>query len=176
MSDPTHKTQMSVSAALRRIKKIKGAIADRTARAQAGALYIEQKEPAFRFDASMEERSTLCTEMVKLQTLVAISNARTSVGGGKTVAQAIRELDEMKSLIAFYKSMPVRPKARDLDVEESVDWDETMEKRVKKVKETVWISAIDQAERAARVERLMEKFEALNGEVESSNHRTMIDG
>jgi hypothetical protein len=166
---------MTVSAALRRIKKIKGLIADRTTRAKASVVYMDTKEPGFAFGASLEERATFVRDLVKLQSAVAVANAATLLSDGKTtVAHAIRSLDEKKAEIAIYKELPVRAKETEIEIEEDTEWSPTGA-RVRVERKKTWRSAITQAKRAEIVERLTSEFEVLNNEVEALNNRIVVE-
>lgn len=173
-SKTSHET-MTVSAALRRIKKVKGLIAERTARANASVVYLEGKEPGFQFASSAEERHAFSVQLVTLQSAVAVSNATTKVSNGKTVAEAIRTLDEIKSEVAFYKAMPVKAKDVEVDVEENFEWNPNMTARVRVETKKTWRSALTQEKRAAIVEKLTSQFEKLNNEVEALNNKATIE-
>jgi hypothetical protein len=170
----SHET-MTVSAALRRIKKVKGLIAERTARANASVVYLEGKEPGFLFNASVEERKMYCRQLVRLQSAVAISNATTKLSDGKTVAEAIRTLDEIKSEVAFFKAMPVKAKHTEVDIEENHEWNPNMTARIRVETKKTWHSALTQEQRAAIVEKLTSLFEVGNNEVEALNNKATIE-
>jgi len=174
--------KISISAALRRAKRIKGQIAEQTARATAGAVYVQGKEPAFTFAASIEARKGLVAELLKIEVAIAQANANPpNIGGrittidGKPVLYAIRKLAELKSEIAFYRALPVRAQVEDVDVEERTDWDDALDKHVRREKKTTHISVITQAKRADHVEKLQLEFETLNAALESHNHSTIVE-
>src|SRR5271166_1587242 len=174
--------RISIAAALRRAKRIKGQIAEQTTPATAGAVYVEGKEPAFTFAAAVETRKSLVAELLAIEVAVAQANANPpNIGGkvttidGKPVLYVIRKLAELKGEIAFYRALPVRAKEQDVDVEVETDYDIVLEKHVRREKKTMHISAITQAKRAAHVEKLQLEFETLNAALESHNHQTMVE-
>lgn len=166
---------MSIAAALRRSKRIKGQIAENTKRAVAASVVTEGKEPAFSFHDSVSERKRLVSELLKLEVAVAAANAFGALPNGMPVLMAVRQLAELKAEIAFYQSLQVRAVTRDVEVEEYTDYDMGIEKHVRRKKEVVFISAINQAQRAGTVDSLMLQFETLNSELESFNHRTQVE-
>jgi hypothetical protein len=95
--------------------------------------------------------------------------------GGKSVLYTIRKLAELKSEIAFLRALPVRAKEKDLEIEESVAYDYSVEKNIRHEKKTVHVSAITQAQRAERVEKLQLEFETLNAALESHNHQAIVE-
>lgn len=171
--------RMTVSAAIRRVKKLKGLIAERDGRLKESAVFLETKVPAFTFNDSFGEREKLVSEMIRLQTAIAESNAKTKISGSApeapSVAWVVRRLDEMKATIKMLKDFPFRAKNREEVVEETREWDETVTKQITVRKTLIWISAMAQAERAKRVEAMTDAFEALNNELEVSNHSTSIE-
>lgn len=168
--------KISIAAALRRAKRIKGQIAEQTARATAGAVYVEGKEPAFTFAAASEARKGLIEQLLVIEVAVAQANAGTkNLIGGKSVLHTIRKLAELKSEIAFYRALPVRAKAEDIEIEESVAYDYSVEKNIRHEKKTVHVSAITQAKRAEIVDKLQLEFEELNAALESYNHQTSVE-
>jgi len=164
---------ISIAAALRRAKRIKGQIAEHTTRATAAALYVEGKEPAFTFSTSVESRKALVKELLHIEVAVADANAKGTLSSG-SVLHAIRRLAELKSEMAFYRALPVRAKEHDVEIEKERDYDTAIEKYVMVEKKTVHISAITQAKRASIVEALQLDFEKLNQELESFNHKTTV--
>lgn len=166
---------MTVSAALRRIKKIKGLIAERTTRANAAVVFVEGKEPGFEFAAAVEARGNFVKDLIAVQAAVAVTNATAKLSNGKPVAYAIRVLEELKAEIDFYKKMPVRATTRETETEENWEWNPNMTSRSKTETSKVWISKLSQAQRAERVEKLTSEFEKLNNEVEASNNHLTIE-
>jgi hypothetical protein len=170
---------MTVSAAIRRVKKLKGLIAERDGRLKESAVFLESKTPAFPFGDAFGEREKLVSEMISIQTAIAKSNAVTMILSQAqahwSVAYVVRRLDEMKATIKMLKDLPFRAKTREEVIEESRDWDETMSKQITVRKTLVWISAMSQVERAKRVESMTDTFELLNNDLEVSNHSTFIE-
>lgn len=166
--------EMTVSAALRRIKKFKGLISERTKRAAAAAYHEKGKLPAFNFETSFGEREKIVKMMIMLQTAVAVSNAMTKLSDGLPVTYAIRVLEEIKAEGAFLAGLPVRAQAEETDVEEDFEWNPQVTGKVRIERKKTWVSAITQADRAKRLEDLTTRFEKLNNEVEASNNRVVV--
>jgi hypothetical protein len=98
--------KITIAQALRRIKKLKGQIAEHTQRAQASVSYEKDKVPAFSFGEEMLLMKAAQLELVDLQSRVAVANAKATILDGEDVithAEAIRRLQEIKGEIAFLK-------------------------------------------------------------------------
>ena len=167
--------KISIAAALRRAKRIKGQIAEHTTRATAGVTWDEGKEPGFTYEASVESRAKLVAELLKLDVAVAEANAGTKLPDGKPVVYAIRKLAELRSEIAFFRALPVRTKQIDVETERERDYDAMLEKYVMTEKTTTHRSAISQAKRSEIVDALQLEFETLNAALEHHNHKTLVE-
>jgi len=169
--------KMTVAAALRRIKKLKGEIATLDARIKSAACHLEGKEPPFPFEESMAERSKKVSELVGLQTQVAISNANTSfeVGGVMVpVVGAIRQLEEIKARISLLGGLPIRDRVRDVEIERNQEWSDEHEKLVTRATEKVFLSAMTRVAQAEKISALTAQFEELNVALEACNHGTFV--
>lgn len=170
--------KMTIAAALRRIKKLKGEIATLDGRIRHSACHIEGKEPPFAFEASTASRREKVAELTRLQTLVAVSNARTSFahgGMGVLSVEAIKRLDEIKSEIALLNGLPIRDRVRDVEIESESEWDDASRRSVTVKKEIVHLSAMSRVAQAEAISKLTAEFEALNVALEACNHSTFID-
>jgi hypothetical protein len=170
--------KISISAAIRRASRIRGQIKEHSERAKAAACYLETKEPAFPFNASVEERRRLVGDLLRIETAVAKSNASAAdldVSPKVSVLYAIRKLAELKSEISFYRELPVRAKEKDAEVEEVTEYDYSVKEHVRREKKTTYVSAMTQARRAAIVDGLQADFDRLNQVLESHNHSTFVE-
>lgn len=169
--------KMTVAAALRRIKKLKGEIAILDARIKSAACYLEGKEPPFPFEGSMQERSLKVSELVGLQMRVAISNANTSfelAGVAIPVVGAIRQLEEIKARIALFNGLPIRDRLRDVEIERNQEWSDDHDKVVTRTSEKVFLSAMTRVVQAEKIAALTAQFEELNVALEACNHATFV--
>lgn len=166
---------MSIAQALRRIKKLKGQIAENEQRAKAGVSYDATKVPAFRYKEAVENMWALQDEVVALESKVAVANASAKVtasGEGEVpMAQAIRTLQELKGRIAFLKGLHLR---NETVKERTNDWDDVEMKHINRVTETVWVSDLSEKDRDQLVKTLQDRFETLNNAVENSNHTVLV--
>jgi hypothetical protein len=166
--------KMTIAQALRRIKKLKGQIAEHTQRAQQGVSYVSTKVPAFRFKDEMEAMTVAKTEMVNLEAAVAVANATSIInidGKSVTVTKAIRDLQELKGLIAFLKGLNLRA---EVVRERESEWDDTELKNISRVTEVTYVSDLTEQNRDQMVRDLQDQFETLNNWVESINHSVMV--
>jgi hypothetical protein len=167
--------KITIAVALRRIKKLKGHIAEHSARAQQGVSYVSGKAPAFRFQQAMALLDEARGEMLDLESRVAIANAKKMVvepGGDKiTLAFAIRLLQEMKGQIAFFRGLVLRT---DTVREREQDWNEEQMKHIVRVNEVVYVSDLSEQDRDACIKELQDAFETLNNVVEEANHTVLV--
>lgn len=170
--------KMTVAAALRRIKKIKGELSTLDARIRQSACYIEGKEPPFSFEESMSERERKVGQLSMLSARVSVSNASTTfefAGGPVVVVGAIKRLEEIKSQIALLNTLPIRDRAIDTEFESDTFWDDNLNRSVVQKKAIVHRSAMTRAAQAAQIASLATQFEDLNVALEACNHSTFIE-
>lgn len=166
--------KINISQALRKASELKKKIADARSRAQSSITYKATQNPPFSFVDEMEKSLTYSNKLSLLQAQIAVSNANTKIeylGEYILKAQAIKMLDEFKGLIAWLKTLNVLSNA---SVESSEqEWDDVNDKYInRKVMNTC---VFPEAARAKFVDELQEKFNLLNGLVETSNQTTTID-
>lgn len=166
--------KMTIAQALRRIKKLKGIIAESQHRATAGVSYDVTKVPAFRFEESFEAMKAAQTEMIELESKVAYANATNTVTDGDNsvwLVKSIRELQEMKGRIAFLKGLNLRSETVK---DRQTEWDDTEMKHINRVSETTFVADLTEQARDAAVKKIQDEFEALNNLVEDMNHSILI--
>jgi len=167
-------TKITIAQALRRIKKLKGQIAEHTQRAQQSVSYEQGKLPAFRFNEEVHALKSAQNEMVDLQARVSIANAKASIMDGTdelSHSEAIRRLQEMKGEIAFLRGLNLR---NEVVKSREQDYDEAKNTYVMRVTETVWLSDLSELDRDKQVRQLQDHFEALNNVVEDHNHKVAV--
>lgn len=167
-------SKISIAQALRRIKKLKGQIAEYTLRAQQSVSYEKTKVPAFRFNESMLARAAALSELLNLQSRVAIANAKaTVVDNNESIShsEAIRRLQEMKGEIVFLRGLALRSETM---TTRQQDWDSVQEKYVSHVVEVVWLADLSEQDRDRQVRELQDRFEVLNNAIEDHNHKVLV--
>ncbi len=165
-------SDLTISQGLRRIKKLKGEIAEHTQRATGSVSYQVGREPAFKFNDCMEKAQAARSELLTLQSRLAVTNALTTVkydGKEMTLSQATRQLEEFKGQIKFIESLPVRDHEK--SNEDSFEYNDAMQ-RVKATHE--FRCDLPKAKQADAIKSFKEKFDALNDAVETTNHRTVL--
>jgi hypothetical protein len=166
--------KITIAQALRRIKKLKGQIAESTTRAQQGVSYVQGKAPAFRFGEAMMALTAHREEMLDLESRVAVANAKKTIaveGGKFTLARAVRELQEMKGQIAFLRSLNLRAETVK---EREQTWDDDSMKHINRVTEVTYVSDLSEQDRDDQVSLLQDEFESLNNKVEEANHTVLV--
>jgi hypothetical protein len=164
---------MTISQALRRVKKLKGELETQLSHASTGVTFKVGKEPAFRFAPSLEKARALREELIKLETRVALTNARTTIHaptGDMTLAEATKRLRELKSEIAWVKAINAREHAATSETERAYDYETE-----KHVSTTVsWACDLPVAKKEELTSSLQDSFDRLNDAVETANHRTEL--
>ena len=166
--------KMTIAQALRRIKKLKGQIAENEQRARAGVSYESTKVPAFRFQESFDKMVATQDEVVALESRVAIANSTGMVvDGQKTIplATAVRTLQELKGRISFLKGLNLR---NETVKDRTQEWDDIEVKHIVRVTETTFVSDLSEQDRDAQVKTLQDRFETLNNAVEDANHTVTV--
>lgn len=166
--------KMTIAQALRRIKKLKGQIAEHEQRAKAGVSYDVTKVPAFPFQEAVDAMFALQDEVVALESRVAVANATATVVDGNKelpVALVIRTLQELKGRIAFLKGLHLR---NEVVKDRTNDWDDVEMKHISRVTETTYKSDLSEKDRDQQVKALQDRFEVLNNAVEDANHAALV--
>jgi hypothetical protein len=167
-------SDMTIAQALRRIKKIKGLIAENEARAKASVSYDLTKVPEFRYNESFSNMTSLQLEMVELESKVAVANAKALVKHGESeflLTKAVRLLQELKGQIAFLKGLQLRSETVK---NREQDWDDNESKHITRVSETTFVSDLSEKDRDRQVKELQNVFEVLNNSVEDMNHTVKV--
>ncbi|MCZ2224265.1 MAG: DIP1984 family protein [Chitinophagales bacterium] len=165
---------MNISEALRRIKKLKGVVAQESGRMKTSVSHLENEPPAFDFKESLLAYEKAKSELVSLEGRLAKTNGVTTIDfGGKKVslAEAIRQLQELRGDITLFKELVLR---NSVEKTKESSYDEDKEKYVYTTVTQKWVSAISEREREEAVNNLETKFEALNNAVEKANHSTSL--
>jgi len=166
---------LTVSQSLRRIKSLKGKLAELTQRATATVSYEEKAKPAFDFKVTRVELAGAREQLVTLEAAVAKANAITTVqhdGRVMTLAEVIRRLQEFKSEMSWLSQLTLR---EGTSVSYENDYDENTGRSIRRKVDTVFVSDLKETERVAELQKLRDAFEGLNDAVESANHRTMVE-
>ena len=166
-------SELTVSQALRRIKKLKGELSELRQRASGSVSYPASREPAFKFFECVSQSNNVRDELLYLESCLAATNATTSLvfeGREMSLAEATRWLQEYKGQIAWYENLNVRE--HDKTTEETWDYSEDYTKKVKTTVE--WRCALPKAQQVETIRQLREKFDKLNDAVETMNHRTIL--
>ncbi len=166
---------MTIAQALRRIKKLKGRMAELTARAAGSVSHLVDKKPAFDFQATRQEIGTVREELIKLEAAVTRANATAKVeydGRAMTISEAVRRLQEIKAEIAWLAQLSLR---EGTEVRQDVDYDALTGRNVVRKIETTFVTALAETQRVAEIDALRDRFERLNDAVESANHRTSVE-
>jgi len=167
-------SNMTIAQALRRVKNLKGQIAENEQRAKSGVSYDATKVPAFRYKEAVEAMFAVQDEAVALEARIAIANATNTVLDDEqslTMASAVRTLQELKGRISFLKGLHLRSETVK---DRTNDWDDVEMKHISRVTETTFVSDLTEQVRDQQVKALQSRFEALNNVVENANHQVMV--
>lgn len=174
-------SQITISQALRKIKRLKGEMATYKQRVETSVVHDEKKPPAFTYDESYRSYSAASELAVLLESMVAEANATTKVSvtfckvtSVRSLAWVIRTLQEIKADIALLQGLSSRVAERETDTIYDFEWDNVENKRTRVAISTTYVCALPQAKRAALVEENQKIFEYLNDLLETANHKTLI--
>lgn len=165
-------SEMTISQALRQVKKLKGRLAEATARASAAVSHQVGQKPAFTFNASLEQANKVRADLIALITQIRVTNAVTTIdhnGRKTTLTEAVARLEDLKGEIAWFKGLPV--KAQEQVNETEWGYGDNGQRAQVTVS---WECHFPEAKRAAEVERLQDIFDRLNDAVERANHATVL--
>lgn len=167
--------KMTISVALRRIKKLKGQMAEHTNRAIQGVSYAQGKAPAFPFQEAVVALNTARNEMLDLESKVAVANAKKTVtaadGSKLTLTRAIRQLQELKGQMTFLRSLHLRS---DTVREREVEWNDEKMQNITRLTEVTYVSDLSEQDRDREIKLLQDQFETLNNAVEEANHSVLV--
>lgn len=163
--------EMTISQALRRVKKLKGQIAECRTRAEASVSFVKSKPPAFQFSEVFAEMGALQKELTELESRLSVTNAGTDIihdGKTMTLFYAIRVLQETKGTIAWMRGLSVR--AHESTIEDNLVWSGGDHKNV----EIEWTCKLPEVLKADLISKLQTSFDSLNDVVERANHSTTL--
>ncbi len=164
-------SNLTIAQGLRQKSKLKGQLAELQLRAYSCVAYKATDKPAFSFNETVAKLDLIRDDLTHLETEIAIANAQATVPvSGMTIplALAVRKLQELKGLIAWYRGLPCRAQ---VDTKEE-EWGFEGSNRVHTY--TDWKCDLAEADRAAKVETLQAEFDSLNDSVERVNHATLL--
>lgn len=167
-------SNMTIAQALRRVKKLKGQIAEHEQRAKAGVSYVSTKVPAFRFTEERLAMNLAQSEMLDLESRIAVANATAQVAIGSesfSMTKAVRALQELKGQIAFLKGLNLRS---EVVRERESEFSDEKGAYVTRFNEVTWVSDLSEVDRDRQVKDLQSQFESLNNEVEDMNHKVVV--
>lgn len=162
----------TVAQALRRIKELKGKIAQVTTRLQQSVCWTEPGvKPIYDYHALYKERESLVTELVDLKARLVKTNSLTEVTFGTTtltMQQAIFALSEIKATREFLRTLSIKEgEGRGATGE----YDEHGHPKYVVVK---LLAAIGLKARDELVEKLEKQITELHELIETENHRTVL--
>lgn len=164
--------KLTISQGLRKIKKLKGQIAEYQTRAQAAVTHRIDVQPAFSFSACVEKAEDLTILLLDLKGRLAYTNATTTIEFEKrtiTLSAATQILQELKGQIAWYRGLHVRAQ------EETQEEEHTYNDEGKPVRVTTkYRCDLPEAKRAYVVDLMQDKFDRLNDLVEKTNHSVVL--
>ncbi|MEI6511635.1 MAG: hypothetical protein WCO25_06420 [Candidatus Uhrbacteria bacterium] len=168
----TTTTRVSLSEVLRQCKDAKGEIAELTRRATGCVARIEGVAVDFDFDEVNAERKAKIGRLVYLNTILARTNAATTVvwkGQSMIVAEVIRRKAELNGEITFVAGLALR------NGPTKVATGEYNERHQPVTETVVWKSALTEPARVKLLASLRADASALDSLLQTSNHGTLVD-
>lgn len=161
---------ISIAAALRQSKGLKGSISTLSTRLHGVVSWEEGDEPPFVFDTVLAEYSAAVEELTKLRAAVARANATANVvfrGRRMTLAEAVLRFGELKARASLFSGLTIRKgKVRSRSGYDDVG---------RSVSETVvYHSALTEPARVVTLGELQNELDELDGLLQETNHRTVV--
>lgn len=166
---------MTISQALRRVKFLKGRMAELSKRAAESVSYPAEHKPPLEFSASHDELAKVRKELVKLETALTCANTKATVewdGQAIVLAEAVRWLQEYKAEVAWLQGLQLKAGTFRTPTRE---WDEESGHHVFGKVEATFVSDLSEVDRVRQVDELRDRFARLNDVVETANHHVMVD-
>lgn len=167
------KTQnLTVSQALRTLKRLRGEIAAAQQRMQASSSWQKGKESEYKFSEVSAERDRLSKEITGLHARILRTNAATQVKDGEEdifLCEATLRLAEIKGEIALLQGLRLQHG----EVEREQVYNHRTGEYISQPP-IVFESALTERERDEKVKALQDRFERLNDAVEKVNHITPL--
>jgi hypothetical protein len=164
-------SDLTISQALRNVARLKGKMVEYTARANGAVTYRADTRPAFAFGAMVEKMSVVRSELIQLETRIAVTNAtvRIDVKGAKiTLVQAIKQLQEYKGELAWLKGLNSKPAT-------TTNESEVVYANGGHATQSYAVTCdLPEAQRVDRMDEVQASFDALNDLVEKKNHETPL--
>lgn len=170
---------MNINQALRRLKIIKGRIAQWEQHADQSNIVEENTNPTYTFEECVSERKKALEELLQLSAAIAETNAATKITCDTTtmtLAAAIRKLDNIKAEIAWLRRIPVLAQTTVTTKRAKEEWDAKERTRIYIEVPYVQTCSMDARKQERLLERLQEDFDKLNTLVEGANHSTTLVG
>ena len=168
-------SETTISQALRRVKKIKGELAEQLDRAKGAVVYKKGEEPAYSFSTCLEKSTTLRNELLELEARITLTNASNVIsfdGKSITLAYAVKLLKELKGQIKWLDELKGVVRNKDITVQDERTYDYETEKHV--TKQATYTCELPEAKRSALADEVKAKFDRLNDLVENMNHRVTL--
>ena len=130
--------------------------------------------PAFKFADEQTLWVAAKTDMLSLQSRVAIANANNSIeydGVKMPLAFAVRTLEEIKGELALLKGLIIRS---EVVKEREQEWNDEKCTTITRINEVTWVSDLSEQDRTASVKKIQDRHEDLNNAVEDANHRVFV--
>ncbi len=167
--------QMTISQALRRVKKLKGQIADDSNRAALSNVYMKRDAPSYDTAELLVSVARDRAELVRTSAAIAQANATNTIKSGEgetTLAEAIRVLQEIKGEISWFKSLKVT-KQHSAVQRIQVNPDAGYGKEPVFAQEEI-CCVVTEGEAHAMVRKLQDQFDKTNDLIETANHQVTI--
>lgn len=161
---------MKISNLLRRIKALKGELAELTTKLVQSFSWIDDDKPDYDFKELVKIYGDTKNQLIKAKTDVAILNANRKIsfkGNEITLTAAVHQLQELKDEIAFYTG--IQPNNRK-EKRVGYEYDENSNRK-QVVTEINHYSALTVQERDNKLKSLREDFAELNNLVECENNK-----
>jgi hypothetical protein len=170
--------ELTINQALRRRSVLKGDIKSWAERALESNVNLANSTPSpYKCSACLVSYKESVTELTVIETRIAITNALVKIKWEDKdipLALAVRMLANLKSEIAFMKTVPVLNSKEVKRIETKSNFDRKSGDFIDVEKEVIDTCMIDRLEMQSFIDAKQKTFDDLNGVVESANHLTKL--
>lgn len=167
----------TIAQGLKRMKVLKGYIAELESRATKAVRWVGENHPAYVFDDVVAKRRCCVVELTAVNTAVEEANSRVKVEfhcARISLKGLIKRRAECASEITFLRGLSVGIRSEEVTEVPSAEWDDTTGRRVPVVRKTTTHFALTEVERDEQIEDMEKLLAELDSCLEAANHRTRI--
>lgn len=165
-------SNLTISQALRHVARLKGRVAEGKTRIAASVTFRDDTPPAFAFAQVWEQLIKDRSELVRIESLLNVTNALTDVTLPDSrvvrLAEVVKTLQELKGHIDWLRTLQV------LSQPTMIKHETRYSDEGRATEKIAYTCAFPEARRTNTVDLTQQLFDTLNDLVEKKNHETLL--